>query len=99
MSKLWFRARALDAAKPLPVYRNRELPELADLLSVSRSVPQMPSGMEKEEELVGARFESKFVCSSGAIQDAAPPRMTELFCWICAGSVATAGRAPVAFDV
>lgn len=53
MSKLWFRARPLDAAKPLPVYRSGDLPDLADLLSVSRTVPQMPTGMEKEEELVG----------------------------------------------
>lgn len=56
MSKLWFRARALDAAKPLPVYRSRDLPDLSDLLSVSRTVPQMPTGMEKEEELVGIQF-------------------------------------------
>ncbi|KAM8856089.1 LOW QUALITY PROTEIN: enhancer of polycomb homolog 2 [Spinachia spinachia] len=51
MSKLWFRARALDAAKPLPVYRNRDLPDLTDCVSINRTVPQMPSGMEKEEEL------------------------------------------------
>lgn len=56
MSKLWFRARALDAAKPLPVYRSRDLLDLSDLLSVSRTVPQMPTGMEKEEELVGTQF-------------------------------------------
>lgn len=52
MSKLSFRARALDAAKPLPVYRNRDLPDLTDCVSINRAVPQMPSGMEKEEELV-----------------------------------------------
>lgn len=51
MSKLSFRARALDAAKPLPVYRSRELPEAADSGAISRAVPQMPTGMEKEEEL------------------------------------------------
>uniref|UniRef100_UPI0037E9413B enhancer of polycomb homolog 2 isoform X2 n=1 Tax=Semicossyphus pulcher TaxID=241346 RepID=UPI0037E9413B len=51
MSKLSFRARALDAAKPLPVYRNRDLPDLTDCASINRTVPQMPSGMEKEEEL------------------------------------------------
>ncbi|XP_042283121.1 enhancer of polycomb homolog 2 isoform X1 [Thunnus albacares] len=51
MSKLSFRARALDAAKPLPVYRNRDLPDLTDCVSISRAVPQMPTGMEKEEEL------------------------------------------------
>ncbi|KAF0026987.1 hypothetical protein F2P81_021724 [Scophthalmus maximus] len=51
MSKLSFRARALDAAKPLPVYRNRDLPDLSDCVSINRAVPQMPTGMEKEEEL------------------------------------------------
>lgn len=55
MSKLSFRARALDAAKPLPVYRSRDLPDLTDCLSVCRTVPQMPTGMEKEEELVRTR--------------------------------------------
>ncbi|KAJ3592330.1 hypothetical protein NHX12_007457 [Muraenolepis orangiensis] len=51
MSKLSFRARALDAAKPLPVYRNKDLPDLNDCVSINRAVPQMPTGMEKEEEL------------------------------------------------
>ncbi|XP_044072500.1 enhancer of polycomb homolog 2 [Siniperca chuatsi] len=51
MSKLSFRARALDAAKPLPVYRNKDLPDLTDCVSINRAVPQMPTGMEKEEEL------------------------------------------------
>ncbi|MBN3306566.1 EPC2 protein, partial [Amia calva] len=50
MSKLSFRARALDAAKPLPVYRNKDLPDLSDCVSINRAVPQMPTGMEKEEE-------------------------------------------------
>ncbi|XP_069052556.1 enhancer of polycomb homolog 2 isoform X2 [Lepisosteus oculatus] len=50
MSKLSFRARALDAAKPLPIYRNRDLPDLTDCVSINRAVPQMPTGMEKEEE-------------------------------------------------
>ncbi|KAL2081173.1 hypothetical protein ACEWY4_023026 [Coilia grayii] len=50
MSKLSFRARALDAAKPLPIYRNRDLPDLNDCVSINRAVPQMPTGMEKEEE-------------------------------------------------
>ena len=52
MSKLSFRARALDAVKPLPVYRHRDLPDLSDCVSINRAVPQMPTGMEKEEELV-----------------------------------------------
>uniref|UniRef100_A0A667Y087 Enhancer of polycomb homolog n=1 Tax=Myripristis murdjan TaxID=586833 RepID=A0A667Y087_9TELE len=51
MSKLSFRARALDAAKPLPIYRSRDLPDLKDCVSINRAVPQMPTGMEKEEEL------------------------------------------------
>ncbi|XP_010878242.2 enhancer of polycomb homolog 2 isoform X2 [Esox lucius] len=50
MSKLSFRARALDAAKPLPIYRNKDLPDLKDCVSINRAVPQMPTGMEKEEE-------------------------------------------------
>ncbi|XP_016148557.1 enhancer of polycomb homolog 2-like [Sinocyclocheilus grahami] len=50
MSKLSFRARALDAAKPLPIYRSKDLPDLTDCVSINRTVPQMPTGMEKEEE-------------------------------------------------
>ncbi|XP_068457627.1 enhancer of polycomb homolog 2 isoform X4 [Clinocottus analis] len=50
MSKLSFRARALDAAKPLPVYRSRDLPDLADCASINRAVPPLPTGMEKDEE-------------------------------------------------
>lgn len=66
MSKLSFRARALDAAKPLPVYRNRDLPDLTDCVSINRAVPQMPTGMEKEEELVRTCFNLKCV-SGGAL--------------------------------
>ncbi|KAM9304775.1 enhancer of polycomb homolog 2 [Gastrophryne carolinensis] len=50
MSKLSFRARALDAAKPLPVYQGKDMPDLNDCVSINRAVPQMPTGMEKEEE-------------------------------------------------
>lgn len=52
MSKLSFRARALDAAKPMPIYMTEELPDLPDYSAINRAVPQMPSGMEKEEECV-----------------------------------------------
>ena len=52
MSKLSFRARALDAAKPLPVFRCEDLPDLHEYASINRAVPQMPTGMEKEEESV-----------------------------------------------
>ncbi|XP_053293397.1 enhancer of polycomb homolog 1 isoform X1 [Pleuronectes platessa] len=50
MSKLSFRARALDASKPLPVFRCVDLPDLHEYASINRAVPQMPTGMEKEEE-------------------------------------------------
>lgn len=52
MSKLSFRARALDASKPMPIYMAEELPDLPDYSAINRAVPQMPSGMEKEEECV-----------------------------------------------
>lgn len=55
MSKLSFRARALDAAKPLPVFRCEDLPDLHEYASINRAVPQMPTGMEKEEESVRVR--------------------------------------------
>lgn len=50
MSKLSFRARQLDSNKPLPVYGFEELPDLTELSTINRAVPQMPTGMEKEEE-------------------------------------------------
>ncbi len=52
MSKLSFRARALDATKPLPIYHADDLPDLSDFSTINRTVPQMPTGMEKEEESV-----------------------------------------------
>ncbi|KAH9507423.1 hypothetical protein Btru_058044 [Bulinus truncatus] len=50
MSKVSFRARALDASKPMPVYKAYEIPDMKDFAQINRSVPQMPTGMEKEEE-------------------------------------------------
>ena len=52
MSKLSFRARALDANKSLPVFHEEDVPDLPDIASVNRVVPQMPTRMEKEEETV-----------------------------------------------
>lgn len=52
MSKVSFRARALDATKPMPVYKACEIPDIKDFAQINRSVPQMPTGMEKEEESV-----------------------------------------------
>ncbi|CAO1337998.1 unnamed protein product [Diamesa serratosioi] len=49
-SKLSFRARALDPSKPMPIYFAEELPDLQEYSAINRAVPQMPSGMEKEEE-------------------------------------------------
>eukprot|EP00730_Choanoeca_flexa_P005011 TRINITY_DN11865_c1_g10_i1.p1 TRINITY_DN11865_c1_g10~~TRINITY_DN11865_c1_g10_i1.p1 ORF type:complete len:627 (+),score=164.54 TRINITY_DN11865_c1_g10_i1:266-2146(+) len=46
-----FRRKNLDAAKPLEVYRARDRPEiLEELDAINREVPEMPTGMEKEEE-------------------------------------------------
>ncbi|EDO48946.1 predicted protein [Nematostella vectensis] len=50
MSKLSFRARQLDSNKALPVYQAEELPDLTEFTTINRAVPQMPTGMEKEEE-------------------------------------------------
>lgn len=52
MSKLSFRARTLDNTKPMPIYMAEELPDLPDFSAINRAVPQMPSGMQKEEECV-----------------------------------------------
>ena len=49
-SKLTFRARTLDAAKPMAIHRAEELPELAVESAINRAVPALPTGMEKEEE-------------------------------------------------
>ena len=52
MSK--FRARQLDAAKPIPIYLQEDISDYTDISSnaSNRTVPQMPTGMEKEEETV-----------------------------------------------
>jgi enhancer of polycomb-like protein len=50
MSKLSFRARQVDYQKPLPIYLNHDLPDLQDIQAINRAVPQMPTGMEKDEE-------------------------------------------------
>jgi len=52
MSKLSFRARHLDVSKTMPIFRCGEIPDLPDFAAINRSVPQMPTGMEKEEECV-----------------------------------------------
>lgn len=52
MSKVSFRARALDATRPMQIFKADEVPDLPDFATINRSVPQMPTGMEKEEETV-----------------------------------------------
>lgn len=49
-SKLSFRSRQLDPSKPMPIYRAEEVPDLGECTAISRGVPVLPSGMEKEEE-------------------------------------------------
>lgn len=54
MSK--FRARQLDATKPIPIYLQEDISDYSDINNASnRTVPQMPTGMEKEEETVSVK--------------------------------------------
>ncbi|KAJ1349443.1 hypothetical protein KIN20_005016 [Parelaphostrongylus tenuis] len=50
-SKLSFRARTLDANKAMCVFYAAELPDLSECTPIARAVAQMPTGMEKEEEM------------------------------------------------
>lgn len=59
-TKLSFRARALDPSKAMPIYFAEELPDLQEYSAINRAVPQMPSGMEKEEESVSHTDEAIF---------------------------------------
>lgn len=36
----------------MPIFMAEELPDLPDYSAINRAVPQMPSGMTKEEECV-----------------------------------------------
>ncbi|UMM21761.1 hypothetical protein L5515_003301 [Caenorhabditis briggsae] len=46
-----FRARAFDSNRSMTVYWGHELPDLSECSVGNRAVTQMPSGMEKEEEM------------------------------------------------
>lgn len=70
-TKLSFRARQLDPSKPMPIYLSEELPDLHEYSAINRAVPQMPSGMEKEEESV-----SEFAPQALKM----PEAMFEFFC-------------------
>lgn len=61
MSKVSFRARALDATKLLPIFHATDIPDISDYSVINRTVPQMPTGMEKEEETVGENFDKHMV--------------------------------------
>uniref|UniRef100_A0A9J8CPQ9 Enhancer of polycomb homolog 1 (Drosophila) a n=1 Tax=Cyprinus carpio carpio TaxID=630221 RepID=A0A9J8CPQ9_CYPCA len=87
MSKLSFRARALDALKPLPVFRCEDLPDLHEYASINRTVPQMPTGMEKDEESVwmlqnGRLCVKRFTRYFGAVLQCAPNLVNGLYSWI-----------------
>lgn len=45
--KLSIRPRNLDACKYIPIYKCEEIPDLNDYASINRSIPQLPTGMEK----------------------------------------------------
>lgn len=81
MSKLSFRARALDPSKPLNIHIAEELPDLTEYSAINRAVPQMPSGMEKEEESVSRIFFAHFVHSEQSIFSAAI-FICVYFCWV-----------------
>lgn len=66
MSKVSFRARALDVSKPMPIYRSEEIPDLRDFDKINRAVLQMPTGMEKEEETVRLGC-SKLLCCAAIL--------------------------------
>lgn len=64
MSKVSFRARALDVSKPMPIYRSEEIPDLRDFDKINRAVLQMPTGMEKEEETVRLGCSKSLCCAA-----------------------------------
>ena len=47
-----FRPRPLDAHRPLAVYSCDEISDLDEYAAVNRRVSHLPTGMEKEEEMV-----------------------------------------------
>lgn len=56
MNKLSIRPRNLDACKYIPIYKANEIPDFHEYASINRSIPQLPTGMEKEEESVSSDF-------------------------------------------
>lgn len=52
MAAVTMRARPVDNCKPLPILLAEDVPDIHEATSVQRSLPQMATGMEKEEEEV-----------------------------------------------
>jgi hypothetical protein len=45
-----FRVKKLSPKHPLPIYKEKELPDINDIANIQRSVAQIETGVEKEEE-------------------------------------------------
>ncbi|KAG2229822.1 hypothetical protein INT48_008266 [Thamnidium elegans] len=45
-----FRVKKLSPKHPLPIYKEYQLPDLSDVTNIQRAVPQIETGVEKEEE-------------------------------------------------
>lgn len=45
-----FRVKKLSPKHPLPVFKEYQLPDLTDVTNIQRAVPQIETGVEKEEE-------------------------------------------------
>ncbi|KAI7856593.1 enhancer of polycomb-like-domain-containing protein [Circinella umbellata] len=45
-----FRVKKLSPKHPLPIYKESQLPDISDAANIQRSVPQIETGVEKEEE-------------------------------------------------
>lgn len=45
-----FRYKRLHYRHPLPIYRESQLPDIQDTVSLQRSVPHIETGVEKDEE-------------------------------------------------
>jgi hypothetical protein len=45
-----FRVKKLSPKHPLPIYKEYQLPDLTDAANIQRAVPQIETGVEKEEE-------------------------------------------------
>lgn len=52
MSKVSFRCKPVDTNRPMPVFNAADLPDLSEYAAINRSQPSMPTGMEKDEEMV-----------------------------------------------